>query len=67
MIVAWIKSQKACLAFLWLLLPAEPHQDGKERKNHDGGMAQVSKSLSCVPVASPTFRTPPGWQGEKES
>jgi hypothetical protein len=43
-VVAWLRSQRACLAFLWLLLPAEPHQDGKERKNHDGGMAQVSKS-----------------------
>jgi hypothetical protein len=59
--------KKACLAFLWLLLPAEPHQDGKNRKNHDGGMAQVSKSLYCMPVASPTCRNPPGRQGEKES
>jgi hypothetical protein len=95
----WLRSQTACLAFLWLFLPAEPHQDGKERKNHDGsmaqvskrlpcawlllpaephqdgkerknhdrGVAQVSKSLPCVSMASPTCRTPPGWQGEKES
>ncbi len=67
MMAAWHKSQKACIAFLWLLLPAKPHQDGKERKNHDGGMAQVSKSLYCIPVASLTCKTPPGWQGEKES
>jgi hypothetical protein len=25
MMVAWLRSQKACLALLWLLLPAEPH------------------------------------------
>jgi hypothetical protein len=67
MMAAWLWFQKACLAFLFLLLPSEPYQDDKKRKNHDGGMAQVSKSLPCIPVASPTCRTPPGWQGEKES
>jgi hypothetical protein len=44
MVAASLRPQKASLAFLWLLLPAEPHQDGKERENHDGGITEASKS-----------------------